>query len=314
MSFPFFKFVKDTFFKNFFLKVISLLLAITIWFVLSSAQGVEKIVEVPVVVVNKPADLGISSDYVKSVLVQLRSTPLAPKDFAKNLTVTIDLKDSLPGERVFKITKKNLNLPSGVEVINIRPSTIVLKLEKLVKKKVPVVVRYSGMPAKGYEITNISLSPRFVWIEGPQSRVKKIKSLFTETISIGGLKTPLERSDVNVVINSPYINFVKSGKVSVIFFIEEKRIARYYRMVRIKVINYRSRYKINRLYVDVVVKVPLSLRNVVKKDDIEVYADLSKINVRGKFVYVPLEGRCIKYRGKVLVDKIYPDKVRIKIY
>ncbi len=314
MYFSIFSFLRDLIFKNFSLKVVSLFLALILWFVLSSAQGVEKIVEVPVVVVNKPKNLGISSDYVKSVLVQLKSTPLAPKDFAKNLTVTIDLKDSLPGERVFNISKKNLNLPTGVEVINIRPSTIVLRLEKLIKKRVPVVVRYSGMPARGYEITNIFVMPKFLEIEGPVTRVSKIKSVFTETVNIEGLKSKLKKENVNVVINSKYINFVDSGNVTVVFDIEEKKFSKYFRSIRIKFVNSKRKYKVNRLYVDVLLKIPLSLRNKIKKEDVEVFADLSTVKIYKKFVYVNLKGTCKSFPKRVIVDKIYPSKVRVKLY
>ncbi len=314
MYFSIFSFLKDLVFKNFALKVISLLLALVLWFVLSSAQGVEKIVEAPVVIVNKPQNLGISSDYVKSVLVQLKSTPLAPKDFAKNLTVTLDLKNSLPGDKVFNLSKKNLNLPTGVEVINIRPSTIALKLEKLERKKVPVVVRYSGIPARGYEITNIFVSPKSIEVEGPSSKVFKVKSVFTETIDIEGLKNSLERDNVNVVINSKYINFVDSGKVKVIFKIEEKKFSKYFRNIRIKFINSKRRYRVNRLYVDALLKIPISLKGKIEKTDVDVIADLSSVKVYRKYVYVKLKGFCKKFSNRVVVDKIFPQKVRVKLY
>lgn len=68
--------------------------------------------------------------------------------------------------------------------ISADPSTLSLKLEKSMRKQVPIILSLKGIPADGYEVNESSIDPPMTEIEGPLALVKKIDMILTEPLSI----------------------------------------------------------------------------------------------------------------------------------
>lgn len=74
--------------------------------------------------------------------------------------------------------------PLGNMEISTEPAILTLRLATGIRKQVPVTLSLRGIPADGYEVTESSLEPAAVEIEGPAELVETINELVTEPLSI----------------------------------------------------------------------------------------------------------------------------------
>lgn len=171
--------------ENFWLKVISLVIAVLLWLITVGGQDSTTAVSIPIQLRNIPQDLELSSEIPDSAYVEVRgpSRRMSSQEL-NNAIVVIDLaKVDRAGERTFSILGGNVNLPSGVEFIRAVPSQLRLKFEPRLTREVPVVPRFAIVPAN-YQIANQTVSPNTVKIVGPESRVTAINRVQTDPIEL----------------------------------------------------------------------------------------------------------------------------------
>jgi YbbR domain-containing protein len=197
------------------LKVVSLLLAGLLWFVIAGEKTSEMGLSAPVELQNFPKDLELTGDPVNTVEVRLRASPgiiqrLTPGDVSAH----IDLAGAHEGERIVHITPESVRVPFGVTVVKISPSIITLNLERTLQKTVPVRPRLLGRPGPGYEVSEVAAEPPEVRISGPKSRVQEVESAFTEPVSVEGAETDAV-DNVNIGLEDPLLRIQGSPRVRV---------------------------------------------------------------------------------------------------
>jgi YbbR domain-containing protein len=121
---------------------------------------------------------------------------------ARNLVARADVTDLRTGDRVLRLTDRNvsMDLPEGVRIVNLNPRSLTLHLEPLVERDVPVEARFDGSPPEGFRRGAIQVSPPSVRVRGPQSHVAAVERAFTETISLAGQRETLTIPQVAVDI------------------------------------------------------------------------------------------------------------------
>ena len=175
------------------LKVISVVLATTLWYFVVWGKPVEKIIEVPLFYkVNKPGYLIEINP--KSVLIKVSGTRNSFRKLSESfLKITLDLSQYLPVsyEKVYqvRVPVETLNLPPEVKLKEVNPRYITVIIKRLILKKVPVKVNFlKGLPKQ----EKIYIIPPQVLVKGAVSLVKKFKKLDTEPINFSVLKTKKE--------------------------------------------------------------------------------------------------------------------------
>src|SRR5262245_29305131 len=151
------------------LRLISLGIAVLLWYVIAGEPTSEMGLSVPVELQNFPAALELTGDPVNAVDVRLRASSgiiqrLGPGD----VSARIDLGGAGEGERIVHLTAESIRVPFGVKVVKISPAILTLNFERTVEKTVPIRPRLLGRPAPGHEITELGAEPREVDIVGPQ--------------------------------------------------------------------------------------------------------------------------------------------------
>ncbi len=139
-----------------------------------------------------------------------------------DLVASVDLTDVLPGERVVQLTPANvrLELPLGVRLDEIQPARMVVRLEAVEEKEVPVQVLTEGKPADGFEIYSQTSNPPRVRIRGPVSLTKQVNEIVTEKVNIAERKadftarqTPLSAANAKTTMLETVVDvFVKIGE------------------------------------------------------------------------------------------------------
>ncbi|MBI2822246.1 MAG: YbbR-like domain-containing protein [Acidobacteria bacterium] len=212
-------------FDNLGLKLVSLLLALLLWFSVSSEQVYERTVSVPVEFLNIPASLEISNDYTRTLDVQItarRGGLFSSGNVA--MSAQVNLQDAGVGERIVPITEADIRKPDTVVVLNITPSRIALVLERTSTKLVPVDPQIVGTPAPGYQVMRVQAIPPEITVTGPESRVRRAVKAVTEPIEISGAKSSVQR-DVNVDVAESKLRVDRIHPVRVGVLIEEERVS-----------------------------------------------------------------------------------------
>jgi YbbR domain-containing protein len=214
-------------FRNIGLKVAALGLGVVLWITVSG-QHVERNVLVQLQFRNIPPSLEITGDTPRTVDVRVRGaagliSPLEPYQ----VVATIDVTDARPGVRVFPLTADDISVPLGVEVKSVDPSTISLTLERSAVAQVQVKPTIDGLPAPGYDVGDVSWTPKTVDVVGPESRLRDHPSAITERISIEGATSTIVET-VNMAVSDPSIRLQQAQSARVTVTIVPGPVARWH--------------------------------------------------------------------------------------
>ena len=151
-----------------------------------------------------PENMEISNDPREQVEVTLsgKKEELA-KLVAGNLVVTVDVRGYQEGERVARLVPENvtMNLPDGnASILKIEPGTVPLKLERRIERRIEVKPDFLGAPTEGYELRRVEVTPRYIIVRGPASRVQTLEHAPTETITLEGRRESFTLRQVAVDI------------------------------------------------------------------------------------------------------------------
>ncbi|MCJ7600253.1 MAG: CdaR family protein [Desulfobulbaceae bacterium] len=176
--------------KNWVLKLISFFFAFFLWYFVVGEDKIDKTFNIPVEIVNLPANLTISNQFKN----ELELTVNGPRGLMRNLAVQrisrpIDLSRAEPGTRVFQNTIDSISLPRGVRLLRVKPTDIILQLDKLVKKNIPILYVTTGSLPDGFELISITLDPASIPVTGPEPSVGHVDSISTATIDLSRLTT-----------------------------------------------------------------------------------------------------------------------------
>jgi YbbR domain-containing protein len=181
--------LKGFFTKNVPLKLISIFLAIILWYFVISEKSGETTISIPLDFRNIPTSLIIIKNPEESINIRISGPvtllrALSPRE----VKAVIDLADARPGLAEFAIQPEDITLPRGLRVTMISPASIGLRFEKLVKRSFPVEVLLVGKPFEGFKLTAASVDPPVVEIVGAQTELTRLKNIPTQEIDISGLK------------------------------------------------------------------------------------------------------------------------------
>ncbi len=187
---------KNGILSNIGLKILSVALAISLWFFVTYQGQSEMAIDAHLEFKNVPEGLEILRQDIKKVSLNIRGherllNALMPTD----ARVVIDMSDAKKGEAVYYFDKDNVIIPRTIKVQRIEPVSIRVTMDKSISKTVPVRVAVVGTPEKGYRVKSIVVNPSSVTIEGAKTELARIAFLRTEHIDITGI-------DADVVQNA----------------------------------------------------------------------------------------------------------------
>lgn len=196
-------------------KVLSLAIAILIWFVFSAQQRErisERTYRIPLSVANVPPRTVIASPLPPTVEVRLRGPFTALRQLDPDrLEAVIDLTDAPLGGKVYRLAPEDINVPPEVEVIAIAPSEVRVAVDATAETSLPIVARLTGKPAEGFEVTQATVEPRAAHLTGPTSALSKMTSVETDPISLAGREATFS-VPTTVLIDTPGVR-VREGQV-----------------------------------------------------------------------------------------------------
>jgi YbbR domain-containing protein len=179
-------------------KLISVAIAIVLWVIVLGSRNVEVTKEVPLEVIT-PGELVASNEIPTRVAFRLSG----PKAFLRaeldrvEEPIRVNLADKKPGIVTYRFFSDNIRLPIGVKVVSINPPTILIKLEYLKRKEVPLKLELKGALPNGYRLVKAEVHPSTVKIKGPESHVDTLAEVASNPIDLSTFKQTTS-TDVSV--------------------------------------------------------------------------------------------------------------------
>jgi YbbR domain-containing protein len=176
------------------LGLLSLGLAVVIWFVVTDAQSPPRtdffIGLISVQAINLPQGLAKESE-IAPVKVSITADEnvwdeLSTDDFK----ATVDLSG---------VTQRQVNLPvqvvierNGVKLVEVRPSTVDVNLEPVTTQTVPVKINTVAVAPSGFSVSDEKVTPETVQVSGAASLVEQIDAAWVD-LNLTGVQMSLDR-------------------------------------------------------------------------------------------------------------------------
>ncbi len=177
--------------ENWVAKLISLILAVGLWFYAVGEEGVEVTRTIPVHIKLESEKLSVVGNPTRVILATLQ----APRSLLANLA-SEELKAEhqirkveTPGDYSFRLEPREIRLPSEkIRVTRIEPEVIQVKIDEMIVQKLEINPAFLGEPAFGYHLdpAKVQVDPRAVLVEGPKSQLEKLTKIKTQPIDVVG--------------------------------------------------------------------------------------------------------------------------------
>jgi YbbR domain-containing protein len=182
-------------FRHLGLKVLSVVLALLLWMIVSGEEMVERGLRVPLELQQVPVGLELTGEVPATVDVRVRgATGTLSRVSTGDVVAVLDLRSARSGRRLFPLTPDQVRVPFGVEVVQVQPSALAMAFEPSASRQVPVMPAVDGRPAPGYVVGALSADPRTVEVIGPESAVRRVTEALTEPVSVSGARDRVNQS------------------------------------------------------------------------------------------------------------------------
>ena len=181
--------------RNLGLRGIALALALAFWFLVNASQrGSTTQLDVPLGYRLLPAGLAIVNHHPEFVRIQIEGPRLLMSLIDPDrLMLRLKLGGIRPGETVLKLSPEMFHVPRQTTVTQISPSEIILDIDRITDRRIPVRVSLVGEPAAGYQVTAISTIPKEVVAHGPSRYLAHLQYVRTSPLDVSDARSEIKQ-------------------------------------------------------------------------------------------------------------------------
>ncbi|MDD2389040.1 MAG: CdaR family protein [Desulfobacterales bacterium] len=204
----------------------------------------------------------------------------------------LDLSAVTIGVNSIHVKAEQIPLPEGISIIRYYPTTITVKVDKEISRRIPVEIRLSGKPTSGFSVIESRPTPSSVLIRGPEMIMRTIENIYTERIDINGLSESLRKKSA---LDIPEGLKIDSSKIiTANISIQDKIARKHFYNIRINGKNTPYQYLITPSSIDIQVKGPVNILDHLDiEKDIQVFVDLDELSpgvyVRPASIILPVD-------------------------
>ncbi|MGE4298640.1 MAG: YbbR-like domain-containing protein [Desulfovibrionaceae bacterium] len=163
--------------------LLSLLLAIVAWFMVSGREKVEVWREAPVQFTGMPSGIVIRSGLRNKIDIRIRG----PKGLIHSLdqkvpAYSLDLSSLKAGPNVIALSPDEIPLAKTFEVVEISPPRLTLDVDRVVTRTLAVHPFWDGRLPDDFELAEASSDPPEVTLRGPESLVGSLDAVATRAL------------------------------------------------------------------------------------------------------------------------------------
>lgn len=296
--------------NNFFLKIISVIMAVGFWFFVSTSDYNEFSFNVPVKLKNIKSDM-IAVNETGLVNVVLRGPSFTLKNISfKDIEVSVDASNFAVGKNLYRIRLSEVKVPAGIDAVRVEPSEVIINIDEVVSKELNLVPTFIGEPKPGFKVSSVNITPKSLKILGPKNLLDNLEAAETFPINVSEKSEPLIYS---VGVKLPDGAKVDgSGQVEVFVKFNEDIKIEEIKSFPVVLRGEREGNVYKLLDNEVLLKIKGRVDKLSPeylKQKVSVYVDVSELDKKGKFL-VKLN---TLLNDDVEILSIKPEKVRVEV-
>ena len=174
-----------TVFENYKLKLVALIFAVLIWFMVVTENDYDHVIEIPITAVNVHKSKVILNEFPRKANVRITGSgkSLIALGVSRGARLELDML-GVENRKTFHLEPRNVILPRPAGTINpveiLMPDSVTIILDDFTTKRIPVKSKVKLVPAPGYiAVGDVQISPDSVIVSGPKSIVENIEDVFT---------------------------------------------------------------------------------------------------------------------------------------
>ncbi len=273
--------------RNKLLKLLSLLLAIALWFAVSGEERTETSLRMVLEMVNLHHSLMVTSEVPPAIQVRV----VGPRSIVNSLsqtrlTQTMDLAGYKSGRHTFYLGPNSFNFPRGVQVIRIQPNPINLTLAATMVQTIPIRPVLDNSPPEGYQVLSVKIRPPQVKVKGPSPELAELNFIPTLPINLSHITghaivpTDLDYKNLHLALETqvPILADIEVGP---------KTLSRTF--TKVAVVSNPQAARVSPSQVTLTIKGPWPLVHDLKADDLKARVDTSNLKPGRHRVNVSVE-------------------------
>jgi YbbR domain-containing protein len=218
------RFIRNLFFRNWELKLLSLVLAFVLWISLIPEEKTfsEKTLTIPLETLNIPRDMELVEKPGATVDVTVRApNRLIDEISSANVLAKLNLAQATIFQQEYPLNETMISIPPGTSVVRISPNKVRLRLERSEEVQLDVVPNIIGQVKENFRVVRVDVAPPRVPVKGPESKVREKDNVTTSPINISGLEGTAE-FDADLILPRPELRLASGrNRVKVRILIEE---------------------------------------------------------------------------------------------
>ncbi len=296
--------------NNLYYQLASVFIAMLLWVLIQGEEILEINKKVKVQVAS-PEGYGVKGGEVffKDATVSGPRATLAqlPKDF---LRAKVSVENTNPSPQKVRLDKKNLSNWNNRIKITIHDAYLNFTLDKKVKKKVQIKENLHGLPHPNYIIEKVVLKPTSTYIEGLQSDLEKIETIFTEPIDVSQIQSSVSLQTKFLKEQGlRYTTTTVTAKARI--QVGEKKINKTYRSIPLEIVGASTPYKLLKKHVDIVIQSTHKNLELTDKNDLQAFVDIQNLSPgnhqRQVQVKIPPRTALIEVTPEIVAIEVYKD-------
>jgi uncharacterized protein (TIGR00159 family) len=194
-----------------------LLLALFIWLFFAGEKESLISFTAPIEFRNFPRNyelLSISADRAEIQLSGSRRLLLQVK--SDQIGLSLNMENIKSGKNTFSLTRKNLSIPPGLDVIKLTPNELTIEMVERKTKSLLVVPEWTGNLPEGKKLLSHKVLPDHIVVIGTPSVLKETTSIKTEPIDLTGIdKTGTVEAEIVITGTSVKLSPDAPSKVKI---------------------------------------------------------------------------------------------------
>lgn len=182
--------------RNTDIRLVSLLLAVLLWFHAVTERTYRVAVRCPVTVRNIPSGWMLTNRGVgANCLITATGKEIIAMRIAPP-SITVDAANRQIKRMTVDLDRAAVRYPYGIvpRSVEFTPGQLAIAFDREEARQVRVVADIRGLPADGFLVADsVTVSPAAVEVRGPQRLLETLDSVYTQPLPVDGQAEPLER-------------------------------------------------------------------------------------------------------------------------
>ncbi len=242
----------------------------------SSVNEIE--ILIPVDPYKLPDGLTLVGPALKEIELRVKGPLSALKDLRRNVPrYKLDLSGVAVGVKSIAINPDLIQMPGGAQITRVNPAYLTVKVDRLLKKQVPVKVAVSGDPAGSYFINGTLAKPSMMLICGPETAIGLVDEIFTKPIDVTARSESFKK-EIAVDLAEGVETCSSSGIVLAEIYFAVKVATKRFVRVLVQGKNTPYEFSVSPRTLTLEIKGPLNIiNNLQPQKDIRVFVELENL-------------------------------------